>query len=127
MRRLLALLLLLAGNANAQTVYKCVSGSGAVSWQSLPCAQGMRTMRSLAYTPEAPITLPASSHAPVKTVGRSHPKSGYHRVSARAQRPKPDACARARERRQATLERVGLKRNFDLLSKLDADVRSVCR
>jgi hypothetical protein len=127
LRCLLALLLLLAGNANAQTLYKCVSGSGAVSWQSASCAQGMRTMRSLAYTPEAPIAMPASSSAPVKAVGRSRPRSGYHRVSARAQRLKQDACVRARERRESTLERVGLKRNYNLLSKLDAYVWRVCR
>ncbi len=126
-RRLLVLLLLLAGNSHAQVLYRCVSGSGAVSWQSTGCGQGMRMMKRMEYTPDAPTVVPVYDHVRATvTKGRSRGSTSY-RVSTRTTRPTPDACARARERREATLERVGLKRNFDLLSKLDADVRSVCR
>jgi hypothetical protein len=128
-RILVAAVLLLAGNAHAQTLNKCVSGSGAVSWQSAACGQGTRHVRSLAYTPETvPEVLPASVQVRVNGTRkpRSTRTSGY-RSSARPHRAKPDPCRRARERRESTLERVGLKRNFYLLSKLDADVRRVCR
>ena len=126
---LLALLLLFAGKANAQTLYKCVAGNGAVSWQSASCAHGVRTVKSLAYKPEAPQAVPASSSAPFRsTLGASKAHAQYrHQVSIRMRRSKPDACARVREHRESTLGRVGLKRNYDLLSKLDADVRRVCR
>lgn len=127
---LLVLLLLLAGNTQAQILYRCVSGSGAVSWQSAVCGQGMRMMKSVEYTPDAPSAVSVPGR--VKTVAtrsKTRAPAGY-RVSARtsrATRRKPDACASASDRREATLERVGLKRNYDLLSKLDADVRRVCR
>lgn len=123
----LVLLVLFVGNVNAQVLYRCMSASGVVSWQSATCPQGMHTVKSVEYTPDAqtPSSLPSDSRATyIRT--RSRASSGY-RVSARTTRTKPDACARARGKREVTLERVGLKRNFDLLSKLDADVRSVCR
>ena len=126
-RRWLALLLLLAaGNTHAQVLYRCVSTGGAVSWQAAECAQGMRTMKSIEYMPEAPTSAPAPGYVRTTSASRPRAAKGY-RVSGRTPRPKPNACARARESREATLERVGLKRNYDLLSKLDADVRRVCR
>ena len=120
-------MLLLAADAHAETLYRCVSVSGAVSWQAAACARGMRMMKSMEYTPDAPTAAPLPSYVPgTRTRRKSRAATGY-RVSARSTRPKPDACARAREKRDATLERVGLKRNYDLLSNLDADVRRVCR
>lgn len=123
--QLVATLLLLIGGAHAQTLYKCVAGNGAVSWQSAPCAQGTRMARSVAYTPELPAAVPVSGPV-LKSNARNGRRASGRRVSMRASRARPDACARAREHRQATLERVGLKRNFDLLSKLDAAVRRAC-
>ena len=129
-RCLLALLLLLASNTHAEALNKCISGSGAVSWQTTPCARGMRMVKSIEYTPDPPT--PLLAHQQVRTsvkISKSRVATGYRgsaRTTRRA-RPKHNPCARARERREATLQRVGLKRNFDLLSKLDADVRSVCR
>lgn len=125
-RLLVLLLLLLAGNTHAQVLYRCVSHGGAVSWQTAACAQGMRTMKSIEYTPDAPTAAPEPPHVRTTATRKSTAPKGY-RVSSRTTRPKTNACARAREGREATLSRVGLKRNYDLLSKLDADVRRVCR
>lgn len=36
-------------------------------------------------------------------------------------------CAMARQERADTLERVGLKRTYDLLQRLDAMVREACK
>ncbi|HEY1142188.1 MAG TPA: hypothetical protein VGE88_18580 [Lysobacter sp.] len=41
--------------------------------------------------------------------------------------PRPSACEMAKSERDITLERVGLKRTFDLLSRLDEQVRKACR
>lgn len=125
---LIAAVFLFAGNAQGQMLHKCVSGSGAVSWQSAQCAQGTHQIRSIVYTPETPALVPASVHVRgnAATTPRAAKRS-RNRLSTSTHRAKPDACERARERRESTLERVGLKRNFDLLSKLDADVRAVCR
>ena len=40
---------------------------------------------------------------------------------------KEKAEAKPKAKRKATLDRVGLKRNFDLLSQLDGEVWSVCK
>ena len=121
------LALSLADNAHAEILYRCVSVSGEVSWQAAPCARGMRLVKSMSYTPDAPTALPLPGPPRITLTGRKSRASTSYRASTRTTRPKPDACARARVQREATLERVGLKRNFDLLSKLDADVRRVCR
>ena len=125
-RRFLVALLLLTGNADAQVLYRCVSDSGAVSWQATTCARGMRMMKSIEYTPDAASSTPAPQHVRMTTTNQSNAATRY-RGSSRTRRPKPNACALARDQREATLQRVGLKRNYDLLSKLDADVRAVCR
>lgn len=126
LQRLLMLLPLLAGSVHAEELYRCISPSGAVSWQSVPCARGARQTRTIAFTPEQVVEVPVSVYRQTKNPPKLRSKSGY-RISTRVRRPKPDACRRARERRESTLERVGLKRTYDLLSKLDADVRRVCR
>lgn len=127
----LAVLFLLVRGAHAQTINKCVSGAGAVSWQSEACAKDMRMVRRIAYTADAPATVRASMHPQTKAASKSPTtKSRYmpgYRLSTRARRPKLDACARARVHRETTLDRVGLKRNYDLLRKLDTAVWRVCR
>lgn len=125
--RSLLVLLLLAGNTHAEVLYRCVSGTGAVSWQATPCAKGMRIMKTIEYTPDAPAAVPVPDIKRTTTTRSTSRASTRYRVSARTIRSKPDACARARQQREATLQRVGLKRTYDLLSKLDADVRAVCR
>ncbi len=120
-------LLLLAGNAHTENLYKCVSGGGAESWQSAPCERGMHMTRTVAYTPETPVPVPP--HEGVRRLAgnasRHHVPSGY-RARVRTHRVKPDACVRVREYRETTLARVGLKRDFDLLSRLDSDVWRAC-
>lgn len=86
----------------------------------------MRMVKSMEYTPDAPSEAPLPGRVTSKNPRGNSRAAGY-RVSTRTTRSKPDACAKARDKREATLERVGLKRNYDLLSKLDADVRRVCR
>jgi len=84
--------------------------------------------KSIAYMPEVPtvVTAPVQARGKGKRTPRSARTSGY-RGSTRTPRARPDACARAREHRESTLERVGLKRNYDLLRNLDAEVHRVCR
>jgi hypothetical protein len=47
--------LLLAGAADAQTLYKCVSGKS-TSYQQAPCPRTARLVRSIETTPEPPLT-----------------------------------------------------------------------
>ena len=128
MQFLLILLVLPVMTSHAQVLNKCVTPSGAVSWQSDACAGNTRQMRSISYTPEVPTVFVATTQPATKAGGnaRSRRASGY-RISTRTALAPRDPCLQAKRSRESTLERVGLKRNYDLLSKLDADVRRVCR
>lgn len=128
MRYLLALLLSLGGTSHAQVLNRCMAGSGAVSWQSTSCDRGSRQVRSIAYTPDVPTAALTTTPRSVKADRKSgSSRRSSYRVSARQVQSRRDPCTKAKDHREATLERVGLKRTYDLLSRLDADVRRVCR
>lgn len=119
-------------HVDAQGVHKCIAPDGAVSYRDTPCERPSRDAADW----EAPQDLPPSrpvetSHAaairadrPRSTPGRSARSAGTH-IARGA--PKPSACEAAKAHRDQTLERVGLKRTFDLLSRLDEQVRNACR
>ena len=106
-------------------VYRCVDAGGAVSLQSQPCGPGQRTTRAVPAPPDIePRRAPLTRPAPVASNG-----GGWSGPSASQwQRQQQQArCAQARAEREATLERVGLRRDFDLLRRLDDMVREACK
>jgi len=131
---LLLLASILGVAARAEQLYRCVTPQGAVSYQALPCAGAARLTRVVEYRPDPstpPImtTMHASSHASPHAALAIRPP-GYRRwpvprirgtTSTAAQR-----CRAARDRREATLRQLGLKRTYTQLSRLDADVRAAC-
>ena len=127
MKCLLLLCCLLPGLASAGTLYRCVSAGGQVSYVAAPCAAGQRMDRSIEFAPEPDSPMLVSR--PV----RQQSRSTGSRVAARprgggtASRVKVDPCLQARTKRDQQLERLGLKRTFDDLSRLDAPVRKACR
>lgn len=152
MRRIaIAAALLLASAADAQTLYKCVSGHS-TSYQQEPCPRTARMIRSIETVPEPPPTAAQLaeqarkaerdraesaflSHLAgtdqMRTAYRSsgHRFSGY-RSSGRAwaQRdPQQDGCNAAKATRGNVLRAVGLSRTVDLLRKLDDDVAEACK
>jgi len=112
--------------ASAQGVHKCVAPGRAVIYQSAPCGPHSREAANW----EAPVD-PAPSREPAHPASsrreRERPpaRTGHARVVRNAS--KPSACEQAKANRDSTLERVGLKRTFDLLSRLDEQVRNACR
>jgi len=113
-------------HAAAQNVYKCVAASGVVSYQSAPCEHGARE----AARWDAPPDPPSRLHQSVSSQERHASEPRFTRTgSAHIARnaAKPSACEAAKVNRDRTLERVGLKRTFDLLSRLDEQVRNACR
>lgn len=126
MKKLLLLLYLCPGLASAGTLYRCVGAGGDVSYLATPCAVGQRMDRSIEFAPEPDSPALATSgrqrSAPVR--GRSSSKS---RRGGAARRPSVDPCQRARAKREEHLERLGLKRTFAQLSKIDEPVRKACR
>ncbi len=109
-------------------VYGCVDRQGAVSLQSQPCASNQRTIRAIPAPPEIEPPRPtrrtvvSSPSLPASTFpGAYVPARNDDR--ARQQHE----CALARREREQTLERVGLKRTYDLLRQLDEMVHRACK
>lgn len=117
-----------AGGAAAQTVQKCIAGDGAVTFTSDACAGGERLAARYDAVPEPASAPAATPSSPAAGAERPRARTPARRQAApsRARRG-PDPCAKAREARERTLRRVGLKRTFDLLRRLDDEVWAACR
>lgn len=108
------------------TVYRCVDGKGGVSLQSHPCGPGHRTTREVAVSRDfrtpmrRPVAVPSPSQQTV--VYSTGPSEQEMRLAARRAN-----CATARRQREQTLERVGLRRDYDLLQRLDRMVANACK
>jgi hypothetical protein len=135
MSALIAILLLpgthaVAQDAVAQRIHICVDARGARSYQNLPCAADQRTasVRPYETKPEDP-ALAARTAAIQQEMDRRNRPSGKATVvrAASARRAGPTPCQAAKIKREATLKRVGLKRTYDLLSRLDSEVWELCK
>ena len=110
----------------AGQLYRCVAAGGAISYQARECAAGSRLTRTIDY-----VAQPDAAPAAAKTASGTHSSRASPSVR-RSSRAAPrggsrvDACAKARTGRQAELERLGLRRTFDDLSRIDAKVRRAC-
>jgi hypothetical protein len=106
-------------------VYRCVGKGGAVSLQSQPCAADQRVTRAIYAPPEAERarrpTVVSSAPTQSSTYGGGPSAADYQRAQRQA------ACANAKASREDTLRRVGLKRTYDLLQRLDAMVYEACK
>jgi len=134
--------LLLADSVSAQTLYKCVSRTG-TSYQQAPCPAGARTSRTIDATPEPPLSAEELSQRARKAQQDRRESeylsrmAGTDRMIATARRPgsrhaatpqgtRDNRCVSAKTHRQRALDKAGLGRTFDLLSRLDADVAAAC-
>jgi len=118
---------MLGAQLHAENLYRCVDGRGRASYQSQACPVGNRTDRVIEFTPDPiakrAMTPSRASRASLKTV--SHQSANG---SARGRSDKTaDACDRAKAKRAAQLQKLGLKRTYDDLSRIDAAVWKVCQ
>lgn len=125
-------LVLFAIPAAAQQVYKCVDGKGNTSYQSSPCASTQKTVKAWDATPD-PIT-PYRPPTASRTQARQSRSTatGQRRGSIGSSIPVENAgndkaCLAAKSKRDTTLRRVGLKRTYALLQRLDEAVRNACK
>ena len=125
--------------AAAQTVRKCLGSDGQLTFTSGACPQGQREAAAYDATPEV------LDHARADALARRHQQEdadsryldslarGSSRRGASARdagsgpHGKRDRCDAARADREATLRRVGLKRSYDLLRRLDERVYDACK
>ena len=126
---MLVLALMACAPGRAETLYRCVDRHAQVSYQSAACGQGQRTARTIEFVPEpvAPETA-AKIRAPISTSKPSRTRSsGYASRTPQGKRKRgSDVCRAAKNKRQTQLERLGLSRTFDDLSRIDAAVRAAC-
>lgn len=127
-RLLLLVASVLALPVQADSLYRCITREGAVSYQSQPCAARQRLDRVVEYR-AGPV---AARSGVAPEVSRRQPRryansNGSNRIvrvgsaSTASQR-----CRAGKVKREASLQRLGLKRNYDQLSALDTQVRAVC-
>lgn len=125
----LAACLPVAGHAASVTVHVCADAHGVRSYQDTPCAVAQRSVatREFAVVVPDPAAL-ARSRAIEAEMDRRNRGSGDRVRIVRTAAPKraPDPCRVAKDRRDSELKRVGLKRTFDQLSRLDGDVWDAC-
>ena len=121
------LLILCAFPASAETLYRCKSRDGEVSLQSDPCPAGAeQTARDFVvrYDPDAAARRQAID---AEMERRSVAQRRSIRYTSAGRKRSGDGCAAAKTRRQRTLDSVGMRRNFDLLRRLDEQVHSACK
>lgn len=114
----------------AQDIRTCIDAKGMKSYQNAPCAAGQRTasVRSYETKPEDPAITARVAAIQQEMDRRNRPGGRSVAVRTGARRPSgPTPCQAAKAKRKTTLDRVGLKRNFDLLSRLDSEVWEVCK
>lgn len=120
---------------HAQVLRKCVDAQAGVAYQSQPCPPGACEAWAREYVPDPPPP-PSPAVVPGKPVtSTAAMPRGARRGGARtamgariglSPRDGSTACEAARARRERVLTRVGLKRDFDLLRRLDETVRRSC-
>jgi Domain of unknown function (DUF4124) len=123
--------LLPAPHVGAQEINTCIDAKGLKSYQNAPCDPRQRTVAVRAYTirPEDPTLIARTAAIQQEMDRRNHPggKAAMVRTGQSRRTAGPTPCQAAKTKREATLKRVGLKRDFDLLSQLDSEVWEVCK
>lgn len=138
--RVLMLALALCADAPAQVIYKCVGRDVATSYQSQPCTKDAREARTYEASPEPPPTAEqlraleqrrarerAESAFLSRRAGTDRRAVERSRIVRERAIDSTGACEAAKAARQQALDAVGLKRNYELLSRLDASVRNACK
>ena len=127
MRALVLLVCLIPSLVNAGNLYRCVSRSGHVSYQAMSCPSDQQMDLRIEFTSE-----PATAASTVRRSERTAAVGAKSRVARTPvirsnRKAKASPCMRAKAQRERELERLGFKRTFDDLSRIDAKVRAVCK
>ena len=120
-----------AAASEGGTLHVCVDARGVRAYQDTPCAAATRTLGTRDFTRVAiDPALSARTQAIQTEMDRRNHGGGAKTTVLRGATRRaaaPSACEAAKAKRKATLDRVGLKRTFDLLSQLDNEVWSACK
>jgi hypothetical protein len=136
---MLLLAAVLCGSASAQVVNKCVGKGGAVGFYSGPCPAGYEQAKTWDAKPEPPPSNDelwrryyarkqgeADSRYLSGLAGTSRNSATGHRIRADGAR-NASTCEAAKASRESTSAAVGMRRTYELLQQLDANVREACK
>ena len=135
LRIALACLLIVAGSSTwgGDPIHKCRAPDGRTIFQATPCATSHRTewVRDYPTDPPAPVTIdrPTAAPRPDAVTARTpapRRKRATHGALISMHRD-PKACERAKEARDRTYARLGLKRDFATSRRFDDRVNDACR
>ena len=126
----LAACLPVAGQAASYTVHVCADSRGVRSYQDTPCAVAQRSVATREFAAIVPDPAALARTRAIEAEMDRRNRGGDHvrivRSAAAKRSAAPDPCRAAKGRRDSELKRVGLKRTFDQLSRLDGDVWDAC-
>jgi hypothetical protein len=115
-------------------IYKCADSKQRVSYQNAPCESGQKQVRQLPYVHVGPDTRVTERNAAIQREmdqrnrsARSTGLTTYSFGQPGPIRPEVARCRAAKEDRERILNAAGLKRTFDLLSRLDTTVWEACK
>jgi hypothetical protein len=121
---------------HAGEAYRCIARDGAVHWQDHACPPGSRSDRRETYADVPPAgTAPAGAHRPRASSRPAARRMGHGPRSPRGWAParrqavamtRDDRCRQAKAWRTREAERLGLRRTYADLGRLDAPVRAAC-
>lgn len=126
MKRLILMFLLFHGAASSGNLYRCVSHAGHVSYQSATCGAGQRTDRVIGFAPEPVVAAAATMETKHRPTKRANRRGSYHVGVVTASSARPSPCAKAKASRDTRLRKLGLRRTFDDLRRIDEVVRGAC-
>lgn len=122
--------LLVSAASPSTELRKCVAASGAVSYQTLPCAEGShqawaQPVKAEAEPPPRAATPPEPARKqarrkPLPAAGKARPRAGG---AAQARRLR---CDKARKEADELRDRLWNKLDFQQRSELDAKVARAC-
>lgn len=115
-------------------IHKCVDSRKRVSYQNAPCESGQKLVRQLPYVHPGSDPRVTERNAAVQREmdqrnrwARSAGSTMYSFGQPGPIRPEVARCRAAKKDRERILNAAGLKRTFDLLSRLDTAVWEACK
>lgn len=113
-------------------IYKCVDRSRNVTFQNEPCPATHATRSTRVYTdpgynPDLARKVADDERAVQRRKAENAAAGSYSFGRPGQERPEVLRCRAARRERDETLQRVGLKRTYDLLRRLDDKVYEACK
>jgi hypothetical protein len=127
----LAAFVVLAGDADAQAVYRCVEKGKPVSFQTDPCAAAATVSKIREFTPDRELTAYERQQRAAQWATRPTPQASAHQhgtaavVNTRSSQP-GHTCAQAKADRDRWERTVGLKRSYDAIRAMNDMVARAC-